>query len=371
MAQKKYISLSKLSTFLDNLKTTFASIIHKHTLSDITDYKVDSDLSSTSTNPVQNKVINAEFDAVSEAMGALETAIDGKSDISHNHDDRYYTESEINTKVATINDSISNIETGATVVAKANHAVNADIATSATSAEKAIQDGSGNVIKDTYETKSDAVAKLSEAKSYADDIKNDLLNNAGTAYDTLKELGDLIDDNTDAIDALEVVAASKANASDLTSHTSNKNNPHEVTLSQLGVTATIDELNILNGVTTTTTELNILDGVTATATEINKLDGLTATTTELNYVNGVTSSIQTQLDNKAAKTHDHGTNYVSTSSQTLTDAQKSNVRSNIGAAESGHTHTASDVGAYTKEETEALIVSKIEESWTSAIGGAY
>lgn len=64
------------------------------------------------------------------------------------------------------------------------------------------------------ETKSDASAKLTEAKTYADNaatkVKNDLLNGAGTAYDTLKELGDLIDENVDAIDALETVAAGKA-----------------------------------------------------------------------------------------------------------------------------------------------------------------
>ena len=60
---------------------------------------------------------------------------------------------------------------------------------------------------------------LATAKTYADEaadaVKNDLLNGAGTAYDTLKELSDLIDDNTDAIEALETVAAGKANTSDL------------------------------------------------------------------------------------------------------------------------------------------------------------
>lgn len=46
---------------------------------------VDAELSSTSTNPVQNKIIKS--------------ALDGKSNTSHTHDDRYYTESEINTKL--------------------------------------------------------------------------------------------------------------------------------------------------------------------------------------------------------------------------------------------------------------------------------
>ena len=66
----------------------------------------------------------------------------------------------------------------------------------------------------TYETKSDAAAKLEEAKAFASEaamiVKDELLNGAGEAYDTLKELGVLIDENTDAIDALETVATSKA-----------------------------------------------------------------------------------------------------------------------------------------------------------------
>ena len=91
-------------------------------------------------------------------------------------------------------------------------------------------------------------------------------------------------------------------------------------LSDLSITATAAEINILDGVTSTATELNYVDGVTsniqtqldakgtvstladlsvtATAAELNILDGATLTTTELNYVDGVTSAIQTQLDAK-------------------------------------------------------------------------
>ena len=46
---------------------------------------VDSSLSSTSANPVQNKVIT--------------NALNGKANSTHTHDDRYYTETEINTKL--------------------------------------------------------------------------------------------------------------------------------------------------------------------------------------------------------------------------------------------------------------------------------
>ena len=68
------------------------------------------------------------------------------------------------------------------------------------------------------------------------------------------------------------------------------------------VSASVAEINVLDGVTATTAEINILDGVTATTAEINILDGVTATTAELNYVDGVTSNIQTQLDTKYVST---------------------------------------------------------------------
>ncbi len=105
---KKYANLESLQTFLNNLKSTFATLSHKHTISDITDYTVDTELSSTSVNPVQNKVLDAEFEAVSTAMGALELAIDEKANTSHTHDDRYYTETEIDSKLANKSDSTHN-----------------------------------------------------------------------------------------------------------------------------------------------------------------------------------------------------------------------------------------------------------------------
>lgn len=63
-----------------------------------------------------------------------------------------------------------------------------------------------------------------------------------------------------------------------------------------GVTATTAELNVLDGVVATTAELNILDGVTATTAEINVLDGVIASTAEINHLDGVTSNIQTQIN---------------------------------------------------------------------------
>ena len=72
---------------------------------------VDSALSSTSTNPVQNKIVNSALaekvpstrtvNGKSLAANISLTASDvGASASGHTHDDRYYTESEINSKLA-------------------------------------------------------------------------------------------------------------------------------------------------------------------------------------------------------------------------------------------------------------------------------
>ena len=74
---------------------------------------VDTALSASSTNPVQNKVIYTEIEKLngfiggSSVAGQIEDAvkdlnqkIDGKSDSDHTHDGRYYTETEVDTKLS-------------------------------------------------------------------------------------------------------------------------------------------------------------------------------------------------------------------------------------------------------------------------------
>lgn len=52
-----------------------------------------------------------------------------------------------------------------------------------------------------------ALKTSQEIAAAAKNVKDALLNGAGDAYDTLKELGDLIDTNKDAIAALQTIAA--------------------------------------------------------------------------------------------------------------------------------------------------------------------
>jgi len=61
-------------------------------------------------------------------------------------------------------------------------------------------------------------------------------------------------------------------------------------LSDLSVTSTAAELNILDGATVTTAELNVLDGITSDVNELNILDGATVTTAELNTLDGITAT---------------------------------------------------------------------------------
>lgn len=88
--EKKYVSLERLQTFKDNIDENFASKVDVEELLkqklDKSQYVVDDTLSSTSANPIQNKVINTELDAIADAMGALDLAIDGKANEIHSHE---------------------------------------------------------------------------------------------------------------------------------------------------------------------------------------------------------------------------------------------------------------------------------------------
>lgn len=66
----------------------------------------------------------------------VNTELAKKANASHDHNDVYYTETEIDTKLSGINSSITNITNGSTPVKEAEHADSADSATSATDASK-------------------------------------------------------------------------------------------------------------------------------------------------------------------------------------------------------------------------------------------
>ena len=76
-----------------------------------------------------------------------------------------------------------------------------------------------------------------------------LVDSAPETLNTFNELAAALGDDPSFATTITNQIGTKANATDLTAHTGNKSNPHGVTLSQLGVTATAAELNYVDGVT--------------------------------------------------------------------------------------------------------------------------
>ena len=86
---------------------------------------------------IKGEISEGDVSVLSSAKTYTDNAVKGKADLSHTHDDRYYTETEIDSKISTVNASISNITNGTTVVKNAEHATSADSATTATTATSA------------------------------------------------------------------------------------------------------------------------------------------------------------------------------------------------------------------------------------------
>lgn len=210
---------------------------------------------------------------------------------------------------------------------------------------------------------------LASAKSYTDTKVANLLNNSTEAVDSIMELASAMEANDDVVQALssaignkvdkvsgkglstnDLTATLKSNYDTAYSHVSNKSNPHGVTLNQLGVNATATELNYVDGVTssiqtqldskqasitggaTTITSSNLTASRALVSDSSGKVAVSAVTSTELGYLDGVTSAIQTQINAK-----------VPTSRTVNGKALSSNI-----------TLSASDVGAYTKTEIDAM-----------------
>lgn len=71
MSQRKFADDNTISRLVYNIKNFFAPLSHSHTKSEITDFTVDEQLSSTSANPVQNKVINSVIEDLRNTLTKL------------------------------------------------------------------------------------------------------------------------------------------------------------------------------------------------------------------------------------------------------------------------------------------------------------
>lgn len=133
---------------------------------------VDAELSSTSTNPVQNKIIKS--------------ALDGKSNTGHTHDDRYYTESEINTKLDAKANS-SHTHTKAQITDFPTSMPASDVPAWAKAASKpsyTINEVSGNLAA----SRISGTINAANLPSYVDDVLEGYLN-GGKFYSTKNSSG--------------------------------------------------------------------------------------------------------------------------------------------------------------------------------------
>lgn len=105
MAQKKYLDYTQLQTFLAKLRNAFSASGHKHTKADITDFPTT--LKNPSSLTVKtNGTIKVTYDGSTDLSVDITADNVGAASVGHTHDDRYYTETEIDTKIDAINESI-------------------------------------------------------------------------------------------------------------------------------------------------------------------------------------------------------------------------------------------------------------------------
>lgn len=130
--------------------------------------------------------------------------------------------------------------------------------------------------------------------------------------------------------------------SNLTSHAGNKSNPHEVTLSQLGLTATADELNYVDGVTSAIQTQ--LDG------KMNSTDPTGTGSFSLNRKADTAIgqySFAEGFDTIASEFYSHAEGYTTTSSGVGSHAEGFNsTSSNFGSHAEGYATTASGIGSH-------------------------
>lgn len=214
---KKYASLTTLQNLVDNIKALFVKKADLETT--LLGYDTKGSAAAVQEN------LDTVSDTLKEHTDNTDVHVTTSNKSNWNSAYTHSTSAHARTDATKVEDSTTNGNikingTETNVYSHPNSGVTAGTYKSVTvNAQGHVTGGSNPTTLSGFgitdgETKSDASEKLTEAKSYADNVatkvKNDLLNGAGTAYDTLKELGDLIDDNQDAIDALEIVAAGKA-----------------------------------------------------------------------------------------------------------------------------------------------------------------
>lgn len=354
----EFLDFKGLSEFFTGLFGKFATLSHKHKVADISDYTVDSSLSSSSTNPIQNKAVNSALsgkvptsrtingkalssnisltatDVGADASGTAETkanAVQANVNALNDEFSDHVENADIHF-TATERTKLSGIATGANKYSHPNSGVTAGTYKSVTvNAQGHITGGSNPTTLAGYgitdaEAKGTAESKVgthNTSTSAHSDIR-DLITGLTTRLNTLAD-----SDDTTLDQMSEVVAYIK----------SNKELIESITTSKINVS------DIVNNLTTNSTSkvLSAAQGVAIKAL-IDALDSeLDSHTHDGRYY--TESEIDTKLSGKANTSHGNHVPATETANnakflrndntwQTVTPA-------NIGAAASSHgTHVS-------------------------------
>jgi hypothetical protein len=160
----------------------------------------------------------------------------------------------------------------------------------------AIDDANGIVAaKIAVAIEEEREARDEEITNLASAIGNDISDAVGTHNSDTTNVHGIADTS--------LLATTSAAQGYVSTHNSETTNVHGISdtaaLATKAGTETLTNKTISAADNTVTINLSDVVDVTASVSEVNILDGATVSTTELNYVDGVTSAIQTQLDDKA------------------------------------------------------------------------
>lgn len=304
--------------------------------------------------------ISSAIEDNQDAIDLLNSAIANKANTSHTHDDRYYTETEVNNLLSGKANSshthtianVSGLQSALDGKAASSHGTHVSYSTTAPVMDGTASVGTASTVarsdhKHPTDTSRAAQADLDAletvvagkaASSHTHTIAN--ITNLQTTLDAKAASSHTHSAATTSAAGL-MSAADKSKLDGIASGANAYSLPTAgSSLGGVKTTSTVTSASgytacpIIGGVpyykdTNTTYSLSSF-GITATAAELNALDGITATVTELNYMDGVTSNVQTQLNGKAASSHTH--NYAGSSSAGGAATSANKLNTNAGSA---------------------------------------
>lgn len=225
--KRQYAILSNFVTFLEQIKLNFATTIHTHKVSDITDlpkipnktsdlindsgYKTTDNNTTYSLSKNGNTITLTGSDGLETSVEDADTVVQVDSELSGT------SENPVQNKI--IHAALKLLVPTTRKIN--NKLLDADISLNA-----------DDVGADPSGSSDNAIA---QAKAYTDKSIADLVGSADSTMDTLGEIQEAFTKNKSVVDALNDSIGSKANDIDLKAHLTDKNNPHGVTSSQLGL----------------------------------------------------------------------------------------------------------------------------------------